>query len=297
MRRWLGELRAQHTRADVEATFASLGVHLVSDDGPAQISRDRGSPLREAPHRRTRVVRIEPGVYNETRTKGARVELLTSAATIAPIVEVHAPLSTTGTHRGRVLVDLPRRGLRAAGREAAETGDRFGDAFVHAFFDDEPVLEEAREAGLSFVARRGAWIVFERGPSPSENPDSFATELGRVVALALFAERLRRRAPPAEAVTTMRERGRMRASRGPIGRARLRRAIGWVDASFPGGANCYRRTLLETGLDGGAAMETLVFGLDVARTGHVAFKGAEEVAEGSFDVLFEIPSPDGVSAE
>jgi hypothetical protein len=49
--------------------------------------------------------------------------------------------------------------------------------------------------------------------------------------------------------------------------------------------NCYRRTLVELALDAGAAHETLVFGLDVGKTGHVAFKDREDVA---FDVTFEV---------
>ena len=74
-------------------------------------------------------------------------------------------------------------------------------------------------------------------------------------------------------------------------RARLRRAIGWVDAAYPGkGANCFRRVLVEVGLDAGAAEETLVFGLDVGRTGHVAFKDTEDR---TFDVAFEVPSVEG----
>ncbi len=84
----------------------------------------------------------------------------------------------------------------------------------------------------------------------------------------------------------MRAHGReTRRSRGRVGRSRLRRAIGWVDAAFPGGPNCFRRTLMEIALDAGAAGETLVFGLDVGKTGHVAFKNAEDHA---FDVAFEI---------
>jgi hypothetical protein len=42
---------------------------------------------------------------------------------------------------------------------------------------------------------------------------------------------------------------------------------------------------MELALDRGAAEETLVFGLDVGTTGHVAFKDTEER---HFDVLFEI---------
>jgi hypothetical protein len=88
----------------------------------------------------------------------------------------------------------------------------------------------------------------------------------------------------------MRARGATATARGPIGRARLRRAIGWVDALAPGGANCYRRALLEIALDAGAARETVVFGLDVGRTGHIAFEDREER---TFDVSFAVPAERG----
>ncbi len=76
-------------------------------------------------------------------------------------------------------------------------------------------------------------------------------------------------------------RNRAGKTRGPIGRARLRRAIGWVDAAMK--ENCYRRVLLELSLDAGAAKERIVFSLDVGKTGHVAFEGREDA---SFDVAF-----------
>ncbi len=117
---------------------------------------------------------------------------------------------------------------------------------------------------------------------------AFAVELARVVALAPAAERRRLREPPAAAVGAMRARGATEPEREPAARQRLRRAIGWVDALVPGGPNCYRRTLLELGLDAGAARETIVFGLDVGRTGHVAFKGREDETMQRFDVVYEL---------
>jgi len=62
--------------------------------------------------------------------------------------------------------------------------------------------------------------------------------------------------------------------------------VGWTDALLPGSPSCYRRVLLEVALDGGAARETVVFGLDVGSTGHVAFENREERL---FDVSFTIP--------
>lgn len=118
-----------------------------------------------------------------------------------------------------------------------------------------------------------------------EIADSFGRELARVLGAVGAAERLRRNETPERAIAVMRARGQRMKKRGPVGRVRLRRAVGWVDAVFPGGPNCFRRVLVELGLDAGAAGEVIVFGLDVGRTGHVSFKGSEDRA---FDVAFEI---------
>lgn len=292
VRRLLSELGRRHTAAQVDAAIASLVVTV--DGAIACVTRERGAPLFGLAPPRASVARIEPHVYTETPTEGARVRLLVAAAAIAPRVEVHAPAVSEGTYRGRLAIDLPRRGARALGLPVAEPGDRFADHFVHAFFDEEPILEEAARAGLAFVARRGAWVVLERSVARSiEVAAPFGVEIARAIALAREAERLRLANAPERAVHAMRERGRRGNARGPIGRARLCRAIGWVDAAFPGGPNCLRRTLVEIGLDANAAEETLVFGLDVGRTGHVAFKDREDRG---FDVAFEIP-PDAPPLE
>ena len=110
-------------------------------------------------------------------------------------------------------------------------------------------------------------------------------ELLRVVRIARDAERLRMNVGPAEAVATQRARGRRKKERSVRGRKRLRRMIIRVDARWPGGGNCFRRVLIELALDAGAARDRLVFGLDIGRTGHVAFEGTEDV---TFDVAFAL---------
>lgn len=292
-RRLLSELGRRHTAARVDAALASLVVVVGTDADFAIITREGGAPLFGPALPQANVVRVEPRVYTETPTRGARVRLLEAASAIAPRVEVHAPTVSEGTYRGRLAIDLPRRAARALGLAVAEPGDRFDGHFAHAFFDEEPVIEEAARAGLAFVARRGAWVILDRSDVRSvEVAASFGREVVRALALVREAERLRQANAPERAVRAMRERGRRAKTRGPIGRARLRRAIGWVDAAFPGGPNCLRRTLVEIGLDAAAAEETLVFGLDVGRTGHVAFKDSEDR---SFDVVFEVP-PDAPSS-
>jgi hypothetical protein len=224
--------------------------------------------------------RIGPGIYETTLGSAARVRLLREAAADADLIEVHVPL-VTGAHLGRLLRDVPRRALASLRLPSREPGVRNGR---QVFFDDETLANEAACAGLHLVARRGSWVVFGRGVRSDERPDPFAFELARAARVMPSAE-AQRRVPPITAIRTMRARGRFAPKRGLIGRARLRRAIGWLDAATTR-PNCYRRTLAEIALDAGAAEETLVFGLDVGRTGHVAFAGAEEV---TFDVAFEVP--------
>ncbi|MBX3220706.1 MAG: hypothetical protein KF795_09315 [Labilithrix sp.] len=299
MKRLLAELGGRHTTSEVDAALASLTVSIAGD--AALIARDAGVALFGEPTPAAAVARVAPGAYTETPTSDARVRVLEAAAAIAPRIEVHAPAVSDGTHRGRLAIDLPRRAARAVGFAAAEPGDRFSGRFVHAFFDDEAILEEAARAGLDFVARRGAWVILDGAAraragrvAKAERAEPFRREVLRALAIVRRAERLRLANAPERAVRAMRERGSREPARGPVGRARLRRAIGWVDAAYLGGPNCFRRTLTEIALDAGAARETLVFGLDLGRTGHVAFKDSEER---TFDVAFEVPPdarpPDG----
>ncbi|MBS2012477.1 MAG: hypothetical protein JST00_06305 [Deltaproteobacteria bacterium] len=233
-------------------------------------------------------VRVPREAYASVPTREARVALLREASDRAERVVLVVPVVDAKTHLGRVAFDGPRVVLRALGIPAREPGDRLEHgAFVHCFFDEEALRSEIAEAGLVVAARRGSTFVLERGAPPPEEPDDFARELARATRLVWLADETRRTTSPERAIERMRERGRREIARGPIGRARLRRAIGWVDALVPGGENCYRRVLLELALDAGAARETVVLGLDVGRTGHIAFEGREDMP---FDVAFEIPA-------
>ena len=95
---------------------------------------------------------------------------------------------------------------------------------------------------------------------------------------------------PKPLVQRMRARGRERTERAAPERARLRRAIGWLDARLPGGDNCYRRVLLEIALDRGAAGEPFRMGIDKrggTRSGH-AWLGDERGARPRYDVELEM---------
>ncbi len=59
-----------------------------------------------------------------------------------------------------------------------------------------------------------------------------------------------------------------------------------MDALFPGGPNCYRRALLESSLDRGAAEEKIHFALDVGKTGHAWLDSDPDGQQ--FDVVFSV---------
>src|SRR5262249_44384489 len=90
---------------------------------------------------------------------------------------------------------------------------------------------------------------------------ALGVEICRVLAVLPEVERGRRTRGPRPLVADLRRKARQARARSPRDRARLQRAIAWVDACFPGGGNCYRRALLEMALDRGAASEPLRMGL------------------------------------
>jgi hypothetical protein len=281
VRRWLFEIRSHATSRDGERALARVRVSHAEDSLVFGWD-EAGSWLDDA--KPARNVTVSRGVYGLIPTRQARVSLLCRARRLASEhVILHVPLAGEGSYLTRALVDAPRRLLGFG-----EPGDRFsGGAFTHHFFDEEPLLEEFALAGLRIVERKGFRFVLEavEGQAPIEHADGFATELHRVARLLRRVDDERERHAPGAALSAMRELGRQQPTRGAIGRARLCRAIGWLDALHPAGPNCYRRVLLESALDAGAASETVVFGLNVASTGHVAFEGREERA---FDVSFRI---------
>jgi hypothetical protein len=115
----------------------------------------------------------------------------------------------------------------------------------------------------------------------------FTLDLVRVLALLPGLERARRQEGPGPLLARVRARGRTGGARSEASRARLARAIHWVDRLGPGGANCYRRTLLRVALDAVAAREPVIFGLDVPLgSGHAWVDGQE--ASGRFDVEFRV---------
>lgn len=295
LRRLIAELGAVSTARDTDEALARLRVRFEGEAVAIIDASERGERLEALAAACVDVVRIERDVYARVPTAEGRVRLLSLAERAARSnVELHVLVSDEKSHLGRLAIDAPRRLLRAVGVRAAEPGDRFGPArYVHCFFDEETLLAELHRARLVVSSRRGFVFSLRRAEahderSPEERPEPFSAELTRVARRVREVDERRARDTPQHVLAELRARGVTAKERGPIGRARLRRAIGWVDAARPGGPNCYRRILLELALDAGAARETVVFGLDVGSTGHVAFEDREER---TFDVAFSIPAP------
>jgi transglutaminase superfamily protein len=85
-------------------------------------------------------------------------------------------------------------------------------------------------------------------------------EILRVVLVAPRIESLRRRKSLHVAIDLARRSGSRAPRRTTSERLALRRSIARVDAMFPGGPNCLRRSLIEICLDRGAADEKLLAG-------------------------------------
>jgi hypothetical protein len=291
--RLIAELRARPSERDSDEALARLRALSAADGALVIEEREDGRPLAALGDDEAEVVRIAPGVYARVPSREGRIRLLRLARTAATkAVSIHVTIGDDDSHLGRAAIDAPRRVLRAAGLPVAEPGDRFGPGrYTHCFFDEEELLAEIESAGMRVTTRKGFTFTLltadpdlERVP---EDADSFAIEVMRAMSVVRTVDRGRAKETPEHVLAAMRACGvATRWVRGPLGRARLRRAIGWVDALGPGGASCYRRILLESALDAGAARETVVFGLDVGHTGHVAFEDREER---TFDVSFSIP--------
>jgi Transglutaminase-like superfamily len=86
---------------------------------------------------------------------------------------------------------------------------------------------------------------------------------------------------PGPCLQRTRARGARGIHRSSSERDRLRRLIGIVDRFMPGGANCYRRALVEMALDPAAAAEPMHFGLRKAggpKSGHAWLPGQQSDA-------------------
>jgi hypothetical protein len=111
------------------------------------------------------------------------------------------------------------------------------------------------------------------------------------VALALPRIELRRKIEgPAPLLDRLRAEGLQCRPRTEAQRAILRQLILSVDARMPGGANCYRRVLLEVALDAAAASAPFSMGLDAGcapLSGH-AWLGIGDLGGRSYDAVITL---------
>jgi hypothetical protein len=114
----------------------------------------------------------------------------------------------------------------------------------------------------------------------------------RVLSVLPLVECERLFGAPAGAMRRLRQRGQSAPLRSAACRASLRGIIAVVDRFFPGGGNCYRRAMLETCLDAGAAREQLMLGLRSSggpRSGHAWLASSPDTGNvASYDAIVEM---------
>lgn len=247
---------------------------------------------------------LAASVYARVHRREQRAALLGGLAARvgdAGLVGVRARVTTERTQAAQLALDLPRHlawalARRAGYAAAPEWGDRLrsggesGVVLEHLFFSADALVGELADAGLTPVFADGELVVC-RHTRAADAPSALAREMATVLRALPAVERQRLRAAPAEAIAWARARGARGPRRGLLGRARLEHAIAWVDAAVPTGPSCYRRTLLETALDRGAAEEKIALGLDVGATGHawiVPTPGRVAERPRDLDVVFEV---------
>jgi hypothetical protein len=231
---------------------------------------------------------LAPGVYETTQGLSARQSLLArlhSALTNAGELVCYVTVSAEGALPGLLAIDWPRRALSQVGFKLAEPGAR-RDA--QRFVREIDLLREFAQAGFKRSGRGWNRFVFEKtAPFELEPAPLRARDL---VALANAFQWLRtcvETESPKALLSLCRASGLQKRVRTPAERESLAWAACLFDAACPGRRGCYRRTMLQVAVDGGAAREAVVFGLDVGRTGH-AWLESEALAQKPFHVSFRI---------
>lgn len=115
-------------------------------------------------------------------------------------------------------------------------------------------------------------------------------DLVSVILLSIRVNSSRRRIGPQPLVAALRRRGQAGPTRSSVQRSRLRAIIRLVDRWFPSGPNCYRRALVEIGLDAAAAAEPIYMGVRAGggkKSGHV-WLPSEPVPSDKYDATFVV---------
>jgi hypothetical protein len=133
--------------------------------------------------------------------------------------------------------------------------------------------------------------MWSRGLGPPLSLASgFVGDALRVVALLPIVEVGRRSFGPAPLVGALRRLGSSGKRRSGADRLRLRRLIAAIDRRLPDGGNCFRRALLEIGLDPETAQEPIYFGLREhggPKSGHAWLRDEREPGR-SYDAEFAL---------
>ncbi len=244
------------------------------------------------------VVFLASDVYASIPGRANRVAALERArAAVRPGGIIVVAADVGGRRLGRVLIDAPRKMLRACGVDGPEAGDRWIGRgppptllFRHGFAHESEVIDELDAAGLVYTARISSYVAAIRADarassSAASRSSSLVTEIVGVLAALPRIERARRSLGPGPLVALMRRQAVGTERRDPASRARLRKAIAICDRLVPFGGGCYRRSLLEMALDAGASEEPLFLGLR-RQDGH-AWLQSSAPSEG-FDVTFDV---------
>jgi SAM-dependent methyltransferase len=296
--------------------FARCGMRVLALDGSAAATKEARRLARDlpadagdvsfetvsfmeltVPADSFDVVFLASDVYASIPGRANRVAALARArAAVRPGGIVVVPADVGGRRIGRILIDAPRRVLRAFGAGGFEAGDRWirrGPPptllFRHGFANEAEVIAELDAAGLVYRGRISSYVAATRSEARSSataSPSSsLVTELARVIAALPRIERARRSLGPGPLVALVRRHAVGAERRDPASRARLRQVIAICDRLVPFGGGCYRRSLLEIALDAGAAEEPLLLGLR-GEEGHAWLQSSAPAER--FDVTFDV---------
>jgi hypothetical protein len=115
-------------------------------------------------------------------------------------------------------------------------------------------------------------------------------ETGRVLVALYQVERQIAHLGPKQLLEKLRAQGMQAPERNAEDRERLRKVIGWLDRRLMRAGNCYRRALVEIGMDRGAAREALFLGFNMEGekvSGHAWIEATAE-KDGTYQVCIRM---------
>jgi hypothetical protein len=266
----LPSLRA--LRSAIAPQFAgsvSPSALRATPDGPDDyVLKSRGEGLRlwEVPGGVK--VRFPEGLYGRIGPRDARAEILRVLLGKGRRVVLQERIESGPPHLGRVVIDGPRSLTQKVTRLrlVPDPGARVvpaeeGLVFRQLFFSAADFYEDLAMASAIVLGTNGTTIDLCTGVLQRPRY-GVAREVSRALRRAPAIESLFRMPSTKFAVEAARKLGAHTPERSEWERARLSDAIALVDSGRPAGRSCLWRVLAELSLDAGAALETVVFGLD-----------------------------------